>query len=242
VTAFRSLLYNLIMWVSVPPFVLVALFTFPLPYPWRYRFISLWARFHTALAQHLCGIRYHVEGKEHLPKGAAVLLAKHQSTWETIAFQEIFPMQTWVLKHELMLIPFFGWGLALLKPIAIDRGAGRKAVEQVIIQGTQRLAEGIWVVIFPEGTRTAPGHRKRHGIGGAALAAASGFPVVPVAHNAGSFWPRRGFLKRAGTVRVVIGPAIHTKGLSAEEISKRTENWIEHKMAEIQPMGEARNA
>ncbi len=160
------------------------------------------------LLKHLCGLDYRVEGREHLPGGAAIILSKHQSAWETIAFQEIFPPQTWVLKRELMWIPLFGWALALLRPIAIDRSAGRKAIEQVIEQGRERLQSGIWVVVFPEGTRVAPGTRKRYGMGGAVLAAETGYPVVPVAHNAGSFWPRRGFLKRPGTVRVVIGPVI----------------------------------
>lgn len=229
----RSALFNLLMWLSVLVYAPLALLTFPLPYPLRYRFISQWARIIVHLARVLCGVRWHVEGREHLPKGPAIILAKHQSAWETFAFQEIFPIQTWVLKRELLWIPFFGWALALLKPIAIDRGAGRKAVVQVIEQGKERLEDGVWIVVFPEGTRTAPGHRRRYGIGGAALAAATGYPVVPVAHNAGSFWPKRGFLKRPGTIRVAIGPTIHTHGKSAEEIIRRTEEWVEGIMREL---------
>jgi 1-acyl-sn-glycerol-3-phosphate acyltransferase len=232
--ALRSLLFNAVMWLSVPLFVPVALLTFPLPFRQRYRFIALWGRFHTWLAKVLCGLQYRIEGREHIPKGAAILLAKHQSAWETIAFQEIFPPQVWVLKRELMWVPFFGWGLALLKPIAIDRGAGRQAVDQIIVQGRERLDAGIWVTIFPEGTRVAPGHKRRYGIGGAALAAASGYPVLPVAHNAGHFWPRRGFLKNPGTIRVVIGPLIHTHGKTAEEINRQVEQWIETRMAELE--------
>jgi 1-acyl-sn-glycerol-3-phosphate acyltransferase len=163
-----------------------------------------------------------------------VILAKHQSAWETIAFQQIFPPQTWVLKRELLWIPLFGWALALLRPIAIDRGAGRVAIEQVIEQGRERLQSGIWVVVFPEGTRVAPGTRRRYGIGGAALAAASGYPVVPVAHNAGSFWPRRGFRKRPGMIRVVIGPVIDSHGKTAEEIRRQAEEWIENTMAGLE--------
>lgn len=230
----RSALFNLLMLLTVLVFAPLALLTFPLPHPLRYRFISQWARLQLLLVRVLCGVRYRVEGREHLPKGPAIILAKHQSAWETIAFQKIFPIQTWVLKRELLLIPFFGWGLALMKPIAIDRGAGRKAVTQVIEQGQARLKEGIWIVVFPEGTRMAPGATRRHGIGGAALAAESGYPVVPVAHNAGSFWPRRGFLKKPGTIRVVIGPVIHTRGKSAEDINRVAEEWIEKKMAEIE--------
>ncbi len=230
----RSALFNLLMLLTVLVFAPFALLTFPLPHPLRYRFISQWARLQVHLVRVLCGVRYRVEGRDHLPKGPAIILAKHQSAWETIAFQKIFPIQTWVLKRELLLIPFFGWGLALTKPIAIDRGAGRKAVTQIIEQGKERLAEGIWIVVFPEGTRMAPGTTRRYGIGGAALAAESGYPVVPVAHNAGSFWPRRGFLKKPGTIRVVIGPTIHTHGKSAEDINRVAEEWIEGKMRDLE--------
>ncbi len=230
----RSALFNLLMLLTVFVFAPLALLTFPLPHSLRYRFISQWARLQVLLVRVLCGVRYRVEGREHLPKGPVIILAKHQSAWETIAFQKIFPIQTWVLKRELLLIPFFGWGLALMKPIAIDRGAGRKAVTQVIEQGKARLAEGIWIVVFPEGTRMAPGTTRRYGIGGAALAAESGYPVVPVAHNAGSFWPRRGFLKKPGTIHVVVGPVIHTHGKNAEEINRAAEEWIEKKMVELE--------
>lgn len=232
--ALRSALYNLIQWITVSVYATLTALTFPFPLKSRYRFASQWARLQVPLARALCGIRYRVEGREHLPKGPAIILSKHQSAWETMAFQVIFPPHTWVVKRELMWIPFFGWGLAALKPIAIDRGAGRKSVEQIVEQGRARLKEGVWIVVFPEGTRVAPGHRRRYGIGGAALAAATGYPVVPVAHNAGTFWPRRGFLKKPGTIRVVIGPTIHTHGKSAEEINKRAEEWIEGKMGEIE--------
>jgi len=234
VLALRSALFNLLLWLSVLVYAPLTLFTWPLPYPQRYRFISLWARFAVRLARAVCGIRWRVEGREHLPAGPAIVFAKHQSAWETFAFQDIFPMQTWVLKRELLWIPFFGWGLALLKPIAIDRGAGRRAVRQVIEQGQKRLKRGVWIVVFPEGTRVAPGTTRRYGIGGAALAAESGYPVVPVAHNAGSYWPRNGFLKKPGTIRVAIGPVIHTHGKSAEEINKQAEAWIEATMAKIE--------
>jgi 1-acyl-sn-glycerol-3-phosphate acyltransferase len=232
----RSLFFNLIMWLSVPLFVplalLVAVF---LPFPQRFRLLSAWGRFHTWLAKRLCGLDYRVAGLNHLPRhGAAIILAKHQSTWETIAFQEIFPPQTWVLKRELMWLPLFGWGLALLKPIAIDRGAGRKAVEQIVRQGRERLDEGIWVTIFPEGTRVAPGHKRRYGVGGAVLAVETGYPIVPVAHNAGLFWPRRGFLKKPGTIEVVIGPLIHTKGKTADEVNRHVEQWIEGEVARLE--------
>jgi 1-acyl-sn-glycerol-3-phosphate acyltransferase len=231
---FRSVLFNILMWGSVAVYAPLSLLTIVLPFSWRYRIIRQWARWQMFMLIKLCGLHYRVEGREHLPPGAAVILSKHQSAWETIAFQEIFPPQTWVLKRELLWVPLFGWALALLRPIAIDRRAGRKAIEQVIEQGRERLQSGIWVVVFPEGTRVAPGTRRRYGVGGAVLAAATGYPVVPVAHNAGSFWPRRGFLKKPGTVRVVIGPVIDPRGRKAEEIIKQTEEWIETKMAELE--------
>ena len=234
--ALRSALFNAILWLSVPLFTPPALLIAPfLPFGPRYRLLSSWGRFHTWLAWQLCGLKYHVTGREHLPKkGAAIILAKHQSAWETIAFQQIFPPHTWVLKRELMWIPLFGWGLRLLKPIAIDRGAGRKAVEQIVAQGRERLDAGIWVTIFPEGTRVAPGQKRRYGVGGAVLAAETGYPVVPVAHNAGSFWPRRGFLKRPGTIEVVIGPLVHTRGKTPEQINQHVEAWIEQQMARLE--------
>ena len=233
----RSLFFNLILWVSAAIYASLALLTFPFPVRQRYAFVSGWARMQMWLARWLLGLRYHVEGRGHLPHGAAIVLAKHQSTWETIALQQILPPQVWVLKRELMWIPLFGWALALLKPIAIDRGAGRKAVEQVIEQGRQRLTDGFWVVVFPEGTRVAPGHRRRYGIGGAVLAAESGYPVVPIAHNAGSFWPRRTILKKPGTVQVVIGPVIESKGKTSQQIIAEAEQWIESEMVRLEGRG-----
>lgn len=239
--ALRSLLFNLVMFVSVAIYAPLMLPTALLPYPLRYRLVSQWARLQAFLLKTLCRLDYRVEGRERLPPGAAIILSKHQSAWETIVFQQIFPPQTWVLKRELMWIPLFGWALALMRPIAIDRSAGRKAVEAVITQGRERLQSGIWVVVFPEGTRVAPGTRKRYAMGGAILAAETGYPVVPVAHNAGSFWLRRGFLKKPGTVRVVIGPVIDPSGRKAEEIIKQAEEWIETTMQGLEgnPPGEA---
>jgi 1-acyl-sn-glycerol-3-phosphate acyltransferase len=233
--ALRSLLFNAIMFSSVLIYAVLAIFTFPFAPIARYRFISQWARFQIWMLGVLCGLHYRVEGREHLPDTTAIVLAKHQSSWETLAFQQIFPPQVWVLKHELLWLPFFGWGLALLQPIAIDRGAGRRAVQQIIDQGRERLETGRWVVVFPEGTRVAPRHQRRFGIGGAALAAATGHPVVPVAHNAGHYWPRRGFLKKPGTIRVVIGPPIDSRGRTPEEINRQVEAWITETMSRIEP-------
>lgn len=208
----------------------LGIFTAPFPFNVRYRFISQWARFNLWWLKITCGLSYRVTGREHIPSGNAIILCKHQSTWETLALQAIFPPQVWVLKRELLWVPFFGWGLAMLEPISIDRRARRKSVEQIIEQGKKRLADGRWVVIFPEGTRVAPGARRRYGIGGAALAEQSGYPVVPVAHNAGEFWPRRGFIKHPGVIDIRVGPPIDSRGKSAAEINALTQAWIEGEM------------
>ena len=182
----------------------------------------------------ICGLHYDISGSENLSGPNAVILSKHQSAWETIAFRSLLPAnQVWVLKHELLWIPIFGWALSRFKPIAIDRGSGRRAVRQIIEQGKKELENGRWVVIFPEGTRVAPGQRHKYGIGGAMLASESGFSVVPVAHNAGIFWRRRGFRKYPGTVKVVIGPRIDIQDKSTSDINKQVENWIEDTVATL---------
>jgi 1-acyl-sn-glycerol-3-phosphate acyltransferase len=210
--------------------ILLILFA-PAPFVVRSRLARGYACFVISALKLFCGINYKVSGRKNIPDGAAIILSKHQSTWETYALQLFFPPQVWVLKRELMWLPIFGWGMALLKPIAIDRGSGRKAVNQIIDKGKQRLDAGIWVTIFPEGTRIAPGEYKRWGIGGAVLAENSGYPVVPVAHNAGEFWGRRSFLKKPGTIQVTIGSPIETKGLKAAEINQKAEDWMKNAMA-----------
>ncbi|MGH8720715.1 MAG: lysophospholipid acyltransferase family protein [Burkholderiales bacterium] len=226
-TLLRSALFALALVVVTPPYALVALATFGLPRLTRYRIISGWSRLVVRLARAILGIRWTVEGREHLPAKPAVILAKHQSAWETLAFQEIFPPQVLVLKKELLWIPFFGWGLALMSPIAIDRANGRAALRDIARRGKERLAQGFWVVIFPEGTRVRVGEKRDYRQGGAWLAAQCGVPVVPVAHNAGRLWPRNAFLKRPGKVTVRIGPPIPTAGRDAKQISAAAEAWIE---------------
>jgi len=232
-TILRSLLFALIQAVATIIVSTFSLSTFAMaPVP-RNRLISAWARFMVGLSPALLGIRYRVEGLEHLPPGPAIILAKHQSAWETIAFQVIFPPLCFVLKRELLRIPFFGWGLAMTSPIAIDRSAGREALREIEAQGKQRLADGLWVVIFPEGTRIAPGERGKYNIGGAWLAAKTGVPVVPVAHNAGRVWPKNALLKRPGEITVRVGPAIVTQGRKANEINAEVEAWIEGQMIDL---------
>ena len=226
-TLLRSALFALALVLVTPPYAILALLSFPLPRMARYRLISAWSRLALWLAWLLCGIRWKVEGRKHLPDEPAVILSQHQSAWETLAFQEIFPPQVHVLKRELLWIPFFGWGLALMSPIAIDRARGTAAMRQLARKGRERLAQGFWVVIFPEGTRVAPGEKRAYQQGGAWLAVNCGVPVVPVAHNAGKLWPRNAFLKRAGTVTVRVGPPIDTRGRQPKEVMAAVKSWIE---------------
>ena len=226
-TLARSILFAATLVVVTPPYALLALATFPLPPLLRYRVISGWSRVVLFLARTILGIDWKVEGHEHLPACPAVILSKHQSAWETLAFQHIFPPQVHVLKRELLWIPFFGWGLALMSPIAIDRRRGVAALRSIARRGQQRLEQGFWVVVFPEGTRVAPGETRDYQPGGAWLAAARGAPVVPVAHNAGLFWPRNAFLKRSGTVTIRIGPSIDSTQRDPLTINAMAKEWIE---------------
>ncbi len=181
------------------------------------------------------GITCEVSGWDNVPRTPTIIMAKHQSAWETLFLNSSFPDQCWIVKRELLWLPFVGWGLMALRAIAIDRSSGQSAREQIVQQGTQRLAEGLWVTIFPEGTRVAPGKRGRYGIGGALLATRTGTPILPVAHNAGEMWGRYAFRKTAGRVRVVIGPLIATQGRDPVSVSNELEDWIEGQMRSISP-------
>ncbi len=186
-----------------------------------------------AVGKSLCGLDYVIEGTENIPDSPSVLMIKHSSVFEVYAQVVAFPQQCWVLKRELFWIPFFGWGLMALKPIAINRKAGRTAVVQVIEQGKKRLRDGLWVTVFPEGTRMPPGQTRKYGVSGAALAHEAGVKIVPVAHNAGDFWPRRGFLKRPGRIRFCIGPPIDASAQPPKQTNVIVQAWVEGKMTEI---------
>lgn len=229
----RSTLYALGMIVVTPLFSLIALLIFPLPPVTRYRIISGWARSMLVWLKFTCGLTYRVLGAENIPQSTVVILAKHQSAWETLAFQAVFPPVCWVMKRELLRIPFFGWGLAMTSPVAIDRTAGREALKQLIEQGKQRLSQGFNVVVFPEGTRVEPGTRGRYNAGGASLAVHADVPVIPVAHNAGEYWGKNAFLKRPGTITLSIGPAIPSQGKKTSELNREVESWIEAEMQRI---------
>jgi len=214
-------------------FAFASLLTAPLPLLLRYRFITLWCRYVIWSARVLCGVRHEVTGTENIPAVPAVFLSRHESAWETLAFSQILPPHVNVLKRELLRIPFFGWGLALLAPIAIDRAAGRAALRQMAEQGRDRVSRGFSVVIFPEGTRKAPGETAEFFIGGAWLACQLGVPVIPVAHNAGECWPREALWKSPGTIHVVIGPAIATTGRSATAVNAEAKAWIDAARARL---------
>ncbi|ANQ83926.1 lysophospholipid acyltransferase family protein [Azoarcus olearius] len=231
----RSLLFAIVLAVVTPPYAILGMLMFPFSPHLRHRVITSWAPLVMWFVRHLLGIRYRVVGAENIPAGPAVILSKHQSAWETMALQVIFPPLCFVLKRELLKVPFFGWGLAAIPGIAIDRAAGKDALAQVVEQGRARLKEGFWVVVFPEGTRVAPGTARRYKVGGAWLAKRAGVPVVPVAHNAGEFWRRNAFLKHPGEITVSIGPAIEVKGVKAEEINRRAEEWVEGEMRRLFP-------
>ncbi len=229
----RSLFFWSGLVISLVFFLIAGLLVFPFSPQIRFRVLSGWARFCLFWMRVTCELDYVVDGRENIPDKAGIVFCKHQSNWDSLVLQDIFPMQTWVLKRMLLWIPFLGWGLAMLNPVAIDRSAGRQALNQLVEQGTERLKEGRWMVIFPEGTRIAPGKKGKYHMGGSILAQKSGASVVPVAHNAGEFWPRRGLILRSGTIQVSIGPVIESKNRSASEINKLAETWIEDKVKEI---------
>ncbi len=193
----------------------------------RFVLARIWSTVLLAVLKWTCRLDYRVEGRENLPAGNHIALVKHASSWETFAQVVLLPRQAWVLKRELTWLPFVGWGVRLLHGISVNRGVGSIAVKSVLEQGRARLAEDLWIVIFPEGTRMPPGQTRKYGVSGALLASETGKLVVPVAHNAGYYWPRRGFLKKPGTIRVRIGKPIIATGRDPREINAEAQAWIE---------------
>ena len=225
--ALRSSLFFIGMVLFTIIYACLSLLTFPLPYRKRYRFILLWCHVIIHWLKLTCKLNYEILGLENIPNHNVIILSKHQSAWETFVLQILFPLQATVLKKELLRIPFYGWALALLEPIAIDRQQRSSAMEQIITQGKTRLAEGRSILIFPEGTRVAPGQHKRLTRGGATLAQASAYPILPIAHNAGEFWPRHGFIKYPGTIKLIIGPLISTQDKTVQEINQEVQTWMD---------------
>ncbi len=213
------------------PFVIACLF---LPFARRFALVRLYAHSVLWVLKWSCGLDYRIEGAP-LPPGCHIALWKHSSAWETIAMMVVFPRQVWVLKRELLWIPVVGLGLRVLHAIAIDRKAGHSAVAQVVEQGKSRLAEGDWIIIFPEGTRMPAGETRRYGVSGTLLASETGKLLVPVAHNAGYYWPRRGVLKKPGTVRVVIGTPVKTAGREVRLVNEEIQSWVEATVRALEP-------
>lgn len=229
----RSLIFTTYMMLSACVFGAAMALGFWLPYRAQFAIARCWAQILFWVLDHMCGLNFVVEGREHIPAGNHVIMSNHTSAWETVAPFLLFPPQVWVLKRELLWIPFVGWGLKLLRPIAINRGEGHRAVNQVIDQGKARLADGLWVVIFPEGTRVVAGKTRKFGVSGALLAIATHKYVVPLSHNAGVFWPRRGFVKKPGTIRVVIGAPIASVGKDPRKLNEEVKQAIEAGLAKI---------
>ena len=232
----RSAVYALFLITTVIPYAFACMIWSPLPLHWRFKLTMGWPRLAVWGARVICGVRWRVQGWENLPQGPAIVLSKHQSAWETLFLPSHLPREVcFVYKRELHRVPFFGWGLALLAMIPIDRSKGRDAFEQVVRVGQQRLNEGRWPILFPEGTRIAPGKMGRFKMGGALLATRTKAPVIPIALNAGACWPRNSFIKRPGLITVSIGAPISSEALTPEELNARVSHWIEAEMHRISP-------
>ncbi len=231
----RSLIYLLLLIVIVVPYWVLVMCVAWLPRIPRWKIIAGWPRLAAWLAIHLLGIRYEVRGRENIPPEPVVILSKHSSAWETLAYSEIFPPHVYVMKRELMWLPFLGWGLALFSPIFINRADHRNAMRRAVVLGKKRLAQGFSIMVYPEGTRIAVGKRGKYKLGGAHIAVQTGARVLPVAHNAGLLWPRNSFLKYPGTVTVVIGAPIDSAGYTPEQLMRKVEDWIEAQVAILAP-------
>ena len=223
----RALIYYLLLVVIVVPYWVLVMCVAWLPRMPRWKIIAGWPRLAAWLAIHVLGIRYEVRGRENIPAEPVVILSKHSSAWETLAYSEIFPPHVYVMKRELLWLPFLGWGLALFSPIFINRSDPKNAMRRMIELGKERFAQGVCIMIYPEGTRIAVGKRSRYKLGGAHIAVQTGARVLPVAHNAGLLWPRHSFLKYPGKVTVVIGEPIDSAGHTPEQLMRKVEDWIE---------------
>ncbi len=238
-TELRSLLFYLGLAPVTVFFCLLGVFLLPLPRRVRYYSIIQWSRFALWWLALTCGLKWRVSGRENIPETPGVILCKHQSAWETMSLQFVFPPHCQVVKRELLWVPFFGWGLACLNPIAIDRAAGTKALRRVLTEGTARIKSGWWMLLFPEGTRVPIDKPGKYFPSGAALAVHAQCPIVPVAHNAGLFWPRQALRKTSGTIELVIGPPLYPAGRSAAELIRTAETWIESTCQTLPPFAQS---
>tara|TARA_B100000809_G_scaffold65858_1_gene62499 strand:+ start:3105 stop:3812 length:708 start_codon:yes stop_codon:yes gene_type:complete len=229
----RSLLFYIGQIISTILIAPIGIIAFPLDFKKRYYLITRWAVFNLWWLKICCNITYEIKGKDNIPGKPCIVMSKHQSAFETLALQQIFIPQVWILKKELLQIPIYGWGLASMQPIAINRDSTIKSFRQIADQGCERLQKGYWVIIFPEGTRVAPNKKKKYLPGGGMLAEKSGAQVVPVAHNAGRLWPRNSMIKKPGLITIKIGPVIESENKSAKEITDEVEDWIEKEIGEL---------
>ncbi|MDX8392921.1 MAG: lysophospholipid acyltransferase family protein [Mariprofundaceae bacterium] len=232
----RSLLFNVLFILATVVFSILVVVTRVFGFDAAWLWARTWSAFVFAALRMICGIRLEIEGREHMPDSACLVMAKHQSAAETIAMPILVPPYVWILKRELLYIPFFGWALAVMGTIAIRRGNPRQAMKQVITQGSSFLKKGRWVVVFPEGTRSEPGKTGKYQPGGIVVAQKSGVGILPMAHNAGRCWPKRGFIKRPGVIRVRFLPFIAADEVQASQrndLLKRLENEIEAATAEL---------
>ena len=229
----RSLLFYIGQIISTILIAPIGIIAFPLDFKKRYYLITRWAVFNLWWLKICCNVTYEIKGKDNIPRKPCIVMSKHQSAFETLALQQIFIPQVWILKKELLQIPVYGWGLASMQPIAINRDSTIKSFRQIADQGCERLQKGYWVIIFPEGTRVAPNKKKKYLPGGGMLAEKSGAQVVPVAHNAGRLWPRNSMIKKPGLITIKIGPVIESENKSAKEITGEVENWIEKEIREL---------
>jgi 1-acyl-sn-glycerol-3-phosphate acyltransferase len=229
----RSLLFYIGQIISTILIAPIGIIAFPLDFKKRYYLITRWAVFNLWWLKICCNVTYEIKGKDNIPGKPCIVMSKHQSAFETLALQQIFIPQVWILKKELLQIPIYGWGLASMQPIAINRDSTIKSFRQIADQGCERLKKGYWVIIFPEGTRVAPNKKKKYLPGGGMLAEKSGAQVVPVAHNAGRLWPRNSMIKKPGLITIKIGPVIESENKSAKEITDEVENWIEKEIGEL---------
>ena len=229
----RSLLFYIGQIISTILIAPIGVIAFPLDFKKRYYLITRWAVFNLWWLKICCNVTYEILGEENIPKKPCIVMCKHQSAFETLALQRIFIPQVWILKKELLQIPIYGWGLASMQPIAINRDSSIKSFKQIADQGCERLEKGYWVIIFPEGTRVAPNKKKKYLPGGGMLAEKSGARIVPVAHNAGRLWPRNSMIKKPGLITIKIGPVMESKNKTAKEITNNVENWIEKTVGEL---------
>lgn len=227
----RSFLFSCYSSASIFFYSFFCVLTWPLPFEWRSKWMRYFLHSYLSVLKFLCHIDYNIQGLENIPADRnGIVLAKHQSAWETFLLPQLFPCSAVILKRELLWIPFFGWGLASQDPIAINRNNKGSAMQQILTKGKTFLEKGRWILMFPEGTRVPVGVVGHYKLGGARLASVTGYPVIPVAHNAGRFWPRRKFIKIPGTVTVIVGPLIESKGRTPEEVLTLTKTWIEEQM------------